>query len=146
MVVTSRPATASSGVTQERTAWPSRCTVQAPHSALPQPNLVPTSFISPRSTHSSGVSGSALTVAVRPLIFSVVVVVVMGVFPVRGDQASRSGRLRRRWPVNANTALATAGAMGGVPGSPTPPGGTSAPVPARMSTSMAGHSSMRSGV
>jgi hypothetical protein len=27
--------------------------VQAPHKALPQPNLVPTSFSSPRSTQSS---------------------------------------------------------------------------------------------
>ena len=36
-------------------------------------------------------------------------------------QARRSGRLRRRLPVAANTALATAGAIGGVPGSPTPP-------------------------
>src|SRR5262249_10580787 len=35
--------------------------------------------------------------------------------------ASFSGRGRRRWPVAANTALATAGAIGGVPGSPAPP-------------------------
>ena len=33
-----------------------------------------------------------------------------------------SGSSRRRWPVSANTALATAGAIGGTPGSPTPPG------------------------
>ena len=31
-----------------------------------------------------------------------------------GGQASRSGRLRRRWPVSVNSALATAGAIGGV--------------------------------
>src|SRR6516162_3064450 len=29
--------TADTGVTQERTAWPSTCTVQAPHCARPQP-------------------------------------------------------------------------------------------------------------
>lgn len=33
-----------------------------------------------------------------------------------------SGSDRCRFPVNANKAFATAGAMGGVPGSPTPPG------------------------
>src|SRR5882672_6736067 len=74
MVVTSRPCTASIGVTHERTASPFRCTVQAPHNALPQPNFVPTSFNSPRSTQSSGVSGSAFTVRLLLLIESVVMV------------------------------------------------------------------------
>ena len=46
---------------------PSRCTVQAPHKAAPQPNLVPVSPISSRITQSSGVSGSALTSKARPL-------------------------------------------------------------------------------
>ena len=41
MVVTCLPATAETGVTHERIGLPSRCTVQAPHSAMPQPNLVP---------------------------------------------------------------------------------------------------------
>src|SRR5689334_20640258 len=36
-------------------------------------------------------------------------------------QARRSGNRRKRLPVSANTALATAGAIGGVPGSPQPP-------------------------
>jgi hypothetical protein len=35
--------------------------------------------------------------------------------------ASFSGRFRRRFPVAAKTAFATAGAIGGVPGSPAPP-------------------------
>ena len=35
------------GVWQERTGEPSRCTVQAPHWATPQPNLVP---VRPRSS------------------------------------------------------------------------------------------------
>lgn len=44
--------------------------------------------------------------------------------PVKERAAySRSGRLRNRFPVNANTASATAGAIGGTPGSPMPSGG-----------------------
>src|SRR6202022_4213510 len=58
------------------------------------------------------------------------------------DYATFSGSLRSRCPVSAYTALATAGAIGGVPGSPTPPGCSSLEM---MSTSIAGHSSMRSG-
>ncbi len=38
------------------------------------------------------------------------------------DAPIRSGSRRRRFPVAAKTALATAGATGGTPGSPTPPG------------------------
>src|SRR5690349_2559890 len=68
MVVIFLPAAADSGVWQERTGWPSRCTVQAPHSAMPQPNLVPVRPTSSRITHNSGVSASALTVIVLPLI------------------------------------------------------------------------------
>ena len=41
IVVTFRPATDASVVTHERTGWPSRCTVQAPHIAMPHPNFVP---------------------------------------------------------------------------------------------------------
>ncbi len=115
--------------------------MQAPQSALPQPNLVPTSCISPRNTHSKGVSGSALTVEVLPLILIVVLMRLRSFFFV--VQASLSGRLRRRWPVSANNAFATAGAMGGVPGSPTPPGRS---LPATISVSMTGHSFMRSGM
>jgi hypothetical protein len=39
-------------------ATPSMCTVQAPHWAMPQPNLVPVKPSVSRSTHSNGVSGS----------------------------------------------------------------------------------------
>src|SRR5437773_10498326 len=67
MVVTRLPATAATGSTQVRVATPSRCTVQAPHWAIPQPNLVPVSPRLSRSTHSSGVSGATLTVARLPL-------------------------------------------------------------------------------
>src|SRR6266545_6503621 len=41
--------------------------------------------------------------------------------PVERPQASLNGRVRNRLPVSANTAFATAGAIGGVPGSPAPP-------------------------
>ena len=59
--------TAASGSTQLRTGAPSMCTVQAPHCATPQPYLVPVRPSCSRSTHSSGVSGSALTSCTRPL-------------------------------------------------------------------------------
>ena len=41
MVVTFFPAMLETGVPQERTGWPSRWTVHAPQSCIPQPNLVP---------------------------------------------------------------------------------------------------------
>ena len=47
--------------TQERTATPSMCTVQAPHCAMPQPYLVPVRPTCSRITHSSGVLGSTST-------------------------------------------------------------------------------------
>jgi hypothetical protein len=46
-------------------------TVQAPHSPMPQPNLVPVNSTSSRRTQRSGVSGSTpLSVCSVPLIFS----------------------------------------------------------------------------
>src|SRR4029077_12391180 len=60
------------GVTQERIAWPSRCTVQAPHSAAPQPNLVPVIPSVSRRAQRMGVLGSASTVCSRPLTFSAI--------------------------------------------------------------------------
>src|SRR5882757_3198697 len=61
MVVTLRPATVLTGVTQERRASPSTCTVQAPHSDIPQPNLVPVRPTVSRITQRSGVLGSTST-------------------------------------------------------------------------------------
>ena len=58
MVVMFFPATPDTGVEQARTGSPSTSTVQAPHSAMPQPNFVPTRPRESRSTHSSGVFGS----------------------------------------------------------------------------------------
>src|SRR5437763_1057857 len=71
MVATDLPATADTGVWQERTGWPSRCTVQAPHSPWPQPNLVPVMPSTSRNTHKSGVSPSTSTSWGVPLIFNV---------------------------------------------------------------------------
>ena len=51
------------------------------------------------------------------------------------------GSFRIRFPVAANIALQTAGAMGGVPGSPTPPG---ASLLGTMYTSTTGISARRS--
>ena len=54
----------SIGVMQDRVATPSTCTVQAPHSAMPQPNFVPVMPSTSRSTHRSGVSPSTSTLCV----------------------------------------------------------------------------------
>ena len=62
IVVTGEFPTAEIGITQERTGAPPRCTVQAPHSAAPQLNLVPFRLSASRSTQSSGVSLSTSTV------------------------------------------------------------------------------------
>jgi hypothetical protein len=61
MVVTFFPATLEIAVVQERVASPLICTVQAPQSAMPQPNFVPVMFSVSRSTQSSGMSGLTST-------------------------------------------------------------------------------------
>ena len=61
MVVTVLPAALETGRTQERTAAPLRCTVQAPHCAMPQPNFVPFRSRTSRSTQSSGMSAGTST-------------------------------------------------------------------------------------
>src|SRR5207244_13232953 len=61
MVVTRLPSTACIRVTQDRVAWPSRCTVQEPHIAIPQPYFVPVSLSFSRSTHSNVSSGCTAT-------------------------------------------------------------------------------------
>src|SRR5262249_29934549 len=72
MVVIAWPAAALTGMTQDRLGLPSRCTVQAPQSAAPQPNLVPFMPRRSRRAHSSGISGGASTVCDFPLIFKVI--------------------------------------------------------------------------
>src|SRR3954469_1878914 len=59
--------TLDSGRTQLRVGTPSRCTVHAPQAAMPQPYLVPVRPSCSRSTHSSGVSGSASNSRGAPL-------------------------------------------------------------------------------
>src|SRR6202047_3096946 len=58
MVVMFLPSAAETGVTHDRTAAPSRWIVQAPHSAMPQPNFVPSRPSSSRRYQSSGVFAS----------------------------------------------------------------------------------------
>src|ERR1700680_3590466 len=64
----------STGVMQERVATPSRCTVQAPQSAMPQPNFVPVMPSTSRNTHKRGVSVSTSTVRSTPLTLIVVAI------------------------------------------------------------------------
>src|ERR1700686_5686605 len=61
MVVTFFPATLEICVMHERVASPLMCTVQAPQSAMPQPNFVPVMFKVSRKTQSSGMSGLTST-------------------------------------------------------------------------------------
>src|SRR5208337_3057454 len=61
MVVIFLPATAEMGVTHDRTGWPSMWTVQAPHSDMPHPNLVPVMPSVSRKTQSSGMAETAST-------------------------------------------------------------------------------------
>ena len=58
MVVIGLPATALTGIEQERVATPAIWTVQAPHCAMPQPYFVPVRPIASRNTHNRGVRGS----------------------------------------------------------------------------------------
>src|SRR4051794_10491016 len=66
MVVTVLLATLETGVTQARTGCPLRCTVQAPHNDMPQPNLVPVMPSVSRRTHNSGIAGATSTVWALP--------------------------------------------------------------------------------
>src|ERR1700730_3929500 len=68
IVVTRFPATAVTGVTQERTALPSTWTVQAPQSASPHPNLVLVKPSCSRRTQSNGVTGSTSRDFISPFI------------------------------------------------------------------------------
>src|SRR5262245_27059198 len=66
MVVTFLPATVEIGVVQDRVGCPLIWTVQAPHRAMPQPNLVPVSPSVSRRTHSSGICGVTSTLCRFP--------------------------------------------------------------------------------
>jgi hypothetical protein len=88
MVVTFFPAAALTGVEQLRMAWPSRCTVQAPHCAMPQPYLVPVRARVSRSTQRSGVSSGTSTDWDRPLS---VKVMAMQKSPKEGNGGGAQG-------------------------------------------------------
>src|SRR5450755_1400959 len=66
MVVTLFPATVETGVMQDRVGWPLICTVQAPHRAMPQPNLVPVMPSVSRKAHNKGICGTTSTVCDFP--------------------------------------------------------------------------------
>src|SRR5215510_1817571 len=100
MVVTLRPATFETEIWHERTALPSTCTVQAPHRPEPQPNFVPVSFRCSRSTHSSGVSGSAATLTAVPLTVNPI---AMRSLP--GEQCDSCRRLRGRGDVQCKNVV-----------------------------------------
>jgi hypothetical protein len=72
MVVTLLPATLETGVMHARVACPLRWTVQAPHKAMPQPNLVPVMPNVSRNTQSSGMAGLTLTVCGLPLTLNLI--------------------------------------------------------------------------
>src|SRR5208337_1293784 len=71
IVVIFFPAMLETAVMHERAGSPSMCTVQAPHSAMPQPNFVPVIFSVSRSTHRRGIWGSTLTVVAFPFSVNV---------------------------------------------------------------------------
>ncbi len=74
MVVIDLPATADTGVTHERNGVPSTCTVQAPHCAIPQPNLVPVKPRTSRKTQSNGMSGEVSILRLVPLTVNCIAV------------------------------------------------------------------------
>jgi hypothetical protein len=88
MVVIFLPAAAETGVTQERMGVPSRCTVQAPQRAIPQPYLMPVRRRSSRITQSNGRSGLTSTRCDFPFTTSVIIEVLLTVAVDR----RRSGR------------------------------------------------------
>src|SRR5262245_22018227 len=96
-VVICLPSAADRGTTQERTAAPSRCTVQAPHCAIPHPYLVPVRPTCSRITHIIWVLGFTLTSTGLPLTVKRAIVVPPGVQCVkyprlcRGRQAISRG-------------------------------------------------------
>src|SRR3984893_12211663 len=81
------------------------CTIQAPHSPVPHPNLVPVSLSSSRITHSSGVFGGASECAALPLTLKSNAIASSGGFD--GD-FSRDRRARAR-PATAGRRNAVGG-------------------------------------
>src|SRR5262249_29591734 len=86
IVVTVLPSAADTGNVHERTGRPSRWTVQAPQTEMPQPYFVPVRPSVSRSTHSSGISGSTSSGRVSPLTM-----IVMAMQVLRSDCSAARG-------------------------------------------------------
>src|SRR5262249_14761730 len=80
----SRPANPPTDNRHDRAGVPSICTVQAPHSPAPHPNLVPVKPIVSRSTHKSGVSGSISSSKLLPLTLTAIIAVSPQSFELHG--------------------------------------------------------------
>src|SRR5579862_9422521 len=93
MVVIVAPSMRPIGTEHERIGWPLIWTVQAPHSATPQPNFVPVRPTTSRSTQSSGVSRSISSWCCVPLTL----IVIMMALP-RGSLLGRGALVLRRAP------------------------------------------------
>src|SRR5262245_50611976 len=93
---------------------PPRCTVHAPHKAMPQPNLVPFIPSTSRSTHSSGISAGTSTSCFRPLIESATMT------PSHHDVRLEPSRPRYWFPRNPWAGCGIVGAGGLVAGRAVP--------------------------
>src|SRR5581483_10508809 len=99
MVVTLFPATVEIGVTHDRIGCPLICTVQHPHSAIPQPNLVPVIPSVSRKTHNSGICGETSTVCCLPFRVkeTAILVLLSSQMPVSPVYNSPLVRFARQW-------------------------------------------------
>src|SRR6202161_3724378 len=99
MVVTFLLAPSDNWVWHDRTATPSRWTVQAPHKPAPQPNLVPVMLRFSLMIQSNGVPFGASTATCRPLIVKSVMFPPFG-RPLRLVAGSHLFRRRpgQTWP------------------------------------------------
>src|ERR1043165_399669 len=80
-VVTVLPATVAASREQEYSGLPSISTMQAPHCSVPQPNLLPRSASSSRSTLSNGVVPSHVMDTAQPLTVNVIGSLMRGLPP-----------------------------------------------------------------
>src|ERR1700720_2486375 len=102
MVVMFLPATLEIGVIHERIGWPLRWTVHAPHSAIPQPNLVPVRPSVSRKTQSSGICGTTSTIWPFPfrenLMAAIAASCDLPVMPVYNRSAGTASEQAVIWP------------------------------------------------
>src|SRR6476646_6336875 len=104
MVVTVDSPTLATGITQERNGVPFRCTVQAPHKALPQPNFVPVMPSTSRKTHSKGISPSTSTSCSAPLTL-----ILKAIDQPSWDRATIFGRLKHNSGISTHSKDRTSG-------------------------------------